>query len=123
MFCVSLAVMFTSILSMVTKDLHVYRPASDMRREEKERVLLFPSRDGSTLMVLAEADSLVVKCSHSITGWMTSLSTTPTTHVRDSAWPGVLLPFTTMSTVGAGRSMQMNKCKEMVHFTAAVILY
>ena len=106
---------------MVTMALHVYKPASEVRREGKERVLLFPLRDGSTLMVLAETDPLLAYFSHTITGWTTSLSTTPTTHVRDSGWPGMLVPSTTMSTMGAGRAVQMMKHKEIVYFSVFIL--
>ena len=105
----SSAVMFTLTLSMVRMALHVYRPASEVCKEGKKRVLLFPLQDGSTLMLLAETDSLLAYLSHIITGWTTSLSTTPTTHVRDSAWPGMLIPSTTISTMGAGRAVKMKR--------------
>ena len=117
----SSAVTFTSILSMVTMALHVYRPSSEMLREGKERVLLFPSRDESTLMVLSETDPLLANFSHTITGITTSLSTTLTTHVRDSAWPGMLVPFTTMSTMGGGGAVQMIEYKEIVYFSVFIV--
>ena len=118
MLWVSSAVTLTLILSMVSMALQVYRPASEVWRKGKERVLLFALRDGFTLMVLEENDSLLAYFSQTITGWTTSLSITPTTHVRDSAWPGMLTPSTTMSTVGGGRAVKIKEFKETVHFSA-----
>ena len=116
MFWVSSAVTFILLLSMVRMALQVYRPASEVWRKGKERVLLFPLRDGFTLMALAEIDSPLAYFFHTITGWTTSLSTTLTTHVRDSAWPEMLVPSTTMSTVGGGRAVKMKEYEEMIHF-------